>query len=189
MDFENEGTKFLDKVLARNSSVGCSSGVCYYRSGEGIPFQWEMQPGIAKEPPKEQMLPPLSPPPAVLSLGLPKPCIEEPKPSTRSRLKFWKKNTKSRESRKLQECSNDDVDFDVFDIFTRSDHCSSDSESMASPRDSSFSSSSFYSFAKDRPSLQSTSPGSPTREIYGWPFSCIPMNIPRILHVPILRRD
>ncbi|KAF4352948.1 hypothetical protein F8388_008369 [Cannabis sativa] len=41
----------------------------------GIPFEWEMQPGTPKDPPKEEALPPLSPPPAVLSLGLPKPCI------------------------------------------------------------------------------------------------------------------
>ncbi|KAI4344413.1 hypothetical protein L6164_011644 [Bauhinia variegata] len=189
MDYESESGKFLDKSL----SVGCSSRVSYYRSGdEGVPFKWEMQPGKAKEPPKEEMLPPLSPPPALLSLGLPKPCIQEPKPSMRSRLiKFWNKSIKSTgtgESKKLQACSyKDDVDdVDVFDIFTRFDQCSSDSESMASPQDSSSSSS---SFAKSRSSLKSTSSESPTREIYRWPLNCIPMQIPRIPHIPLLRRD
>ncbi|XWS73238.1 hypothetical protein CRYUN_Cryun02cG0110700 [Craigia yunnanensis] len=78
---------FFNRIISRNSSVGCSSRIYYYRSSEGKPFNWEMQPGTPKEPQKEDILPPISPPPAVLSLGLPKPCIniEEPKPSMKLR--------------------------------------------------------------------------------------------------------
>lgn len=75
----NEGFRFNENTLSRYSSAGaCSSRVYYYRNAtEGIPFQWEMQPGMAKDPPREEAIPPLSPPPAILSLGLPKPCINE----------------------------------------------------------------------------------------------------------------
>ncbi|XP_030544219.1 uncharacterized protein LOC115750802 [Rhodamnia argentea] len=83
------------RVLSRNSSAGYSSQVFYGRMPEGVPFEWEMQPGTPKNPPKEQDLPPLSPPPAVVSLGLPRPCIggeDRPREPTRwSKLKFWKK--------------------------------------------------------------------------------------------------
>ncbi|KAI3440095.1 Auxin-responsive protein [Psidium guajava] len=84
-----------ERVLSRNSSAGYSSRVCYGRTPEGVPFEWEMQPGTPKNPPKEQDLPPLSPPPAVVSQGLPRPCIiceDPPKESTTwSKLMFWKK--------------------------------------------------------------------------------------------------
>lgn len=87
---------FFQRVLSRNSSVGHSSQVSYDRRPEGVPFQWEMQPGTPKNlPTKEHDLPPLSPPPAVVSLGLPRRCIsceDRAKGSaTWSKLKFWKK--------------------------------------------------------------------------------------------------
>ncbi|WJX91088.1 hypothetical protein P8452_72914 [Trifolium repens] len=68
-----------NKILSRKSSVGCSSRISYYRTGEGVPFKWEMQPGIAKESSPKEVLPPLTPPPKFLSLGLPKPSILEAK--------------------------------------------------------------------------------------------------------------
>ena len=192
MDFVNQSDKSLSKILSRRSSVGCSSRLSYYRSGEGVPFIWEMQPGIAKEAPKE-VLPPLTPPPALLSLGLPKPCIHEPKPSTKSRLRFWttKRVRRGRSNKKPhQECLNDDDDgVGFFGILARLDY-SSDSESMASPCRSSLSSSSSLSFVKSRPSLQSTSSESPPREVYGRHFNlgCFPAHISRVL-VSIARRD
>ncbi|KAK3221515.1 hypothetical protein Dsin_008540 [Dipteronia sinensis] len=64
-----EGEELLfNKVISRNSSVGCSSRILYYRSAEGVPFKWEMQLGTPKDPPTEDILPPLSPPPAVKRL-------------------------------------------------------------------------------------------------------------------------
>ncbi|XP_061361641.1 uncharacterized protein LOC133305435 [Gastrolobium bilobum] len=185
MDFKNQNDKSLSNILSRKSSVGCSSRISYYRSGEGVPFKWEMQPGVAKEPQKEE-LPPLTPPPALLSRGLPKPCIPDPKPSTRSRLRFWKKRVERGKSKKPQDCFNEDaIDFD---ILARLD-CSSDSESMASPRGSSFSSSSSMSFTKSRPLLQSACSESPIREVYGTPLTlgCFPMRFSRVL-VSIARR-
>ncbi|XP_054820360.1 uncharacterized protein LOC129319345 [Prosopis cineraria] len=118
MDFEKEN---LMKILTRNSSVGCSSRIFYYYgSGEGVPFNWEMKPGIAKDPPKEE-LPPLSPPPALVSLALPKPSIHgNPKPSTawsRLRRRLWKRITKaSQKKRSLPECPKDDNDDHVKDF-------------------------------------------------------------------------
>ncbi|EEF29292.1 uncharacterized protein LOC112536885 [Ricinus communis] len=145
---------FFNKVISRNSSMSCSSRLFYYRSAEGVPFQWEMQPGTAKDPPQEEVLPPLSPPPAVLSLGLPKPCIhdlEEPKVSIKSKLKFWKHIRKIQGSKKgpqgfLQRNNNNQnivnvnngSDCKKFESF---EFCSSDGEFMVSPRNSSFSSS------------------------------------------------
>ncbi|KAJ6355433.1 hypothetical protein OIU77_005928 [Salix suchowensis] len=65
---------FSGRVISRNSSAGCSSRIFYNRSAEGVPFQWEMQPGTPRDPPREEIIPALSPPPAMLSLGLRKPC-------------------------------------------------------------------------------------------------------------------
>ncbi|TKY54567.1 hypothetical protein E2542_SST18979 [Spatholobus suberectus] len=167
----------LSKILSRRSSMECSSRISYYRSGEGVPFKWEMQPGIAKEQPKEY-LPPLSPPPALLNLGLPKPCIPDPKPSTRSRLRFWRKRVKRGKSKRTQDCFHEDVT--GLDILARLD-CSSDSESVASSRGSSFSSWSSMSFMK--------SPTTTIREVYGRPLTgCFPMHVSRVF-VSIARRD
>ncbi|KAG7621810.1 hypothetical protein ISN44_As04g026680 [Arabidopsis suecica] len=77
--------------ISRNSSVG------YYdeRMPEGVPFEWEMQPGTPINTQPREVVPPLSPPPAMLSLGLPKPSIsiEEPKNfvfPTKLKLRNWK---------------------------------------------------------------------------------------------------
>ncbi|KAK7329783.1 hypothetical protein VNO77_23962 [Canavalia gladiata] len=177
MDFEYEKDMSWSKILSRRSSMECSSRISYYRSGEGVPFKWEMQPGIAKEQPEEE-LPPLTPPPALLSLGLPKPCIPEPKPSNRSWLLFWKKKVKFGKTNKAQYCFHQDVaDLDVLSTLD----CSSDSESIASPRGSSFSSLS---------SMSSIKSPTPTGQVYGRPFTlgCLPLHISRLL-VSIARRD
>lgn len=182
MDFEHQNMS-MSKILSRRSSIGCSSRISYYRSCEGVPFKWEMQPGIAKEQPKVD-LPPLSPPPALLSMGLPKPRIPEPKPSTRSRLRFWKKKVKrgkSKKSSSQQDCYHEEEDLIGLDILARLDNCSSDSDSMVSSRGSSFSSCSSVSFIK--------SPNTTVREVYGRPLtSCFPMHVSRIF-VSIARRD
>ncbi|KAJ6372383.1 hypothetical protein OIU76_026803 [Salix suchowensis] len=83
---------FSGRVISRNSSAGCSSRIFYNRSAEGVPFKWEMQPGTPRDPPREEIIPALSPPPAMLSLGLRKPCsdMEETKTSSmRSRFEFY----------------------------------------------------------------------------------------------------
>lgn len=140
---------FFNRIISRNSSLGCSSRIYYYggRSSEGIPFNWEMQPGIPKEPRKEDIqLPPLSPPPAVLSLGLPKPCINigEPKPiSMKLRtFKFWKQgNKRNHENKKLDGSDK---------YMNNNEMCSSDEGEFlgSSPRMSSSSSSSSFSFSR-----------------------------------------
>jgi len=181
-----------NKILSRRSSVGCSSRISYYRSGEGVPFKWEMQPGIAKESSTKEVLPPLTPPPKILSLGLPKPSILDPKKpaSTMSKLKFWKKRVVKIKSKKpQQDCFHED-----FDVLSRLD-CSSDSESMASPRGSSFSSSSssmslMKSTRSSLHSVCSSCSESNTKQVYGKPstLGCFPMHISRVL-VSITRRD
>ncbi|XVE71828.1 hypothetical protein DITRI_Ditri10aG0183000 [Diplodiscus trichospermus] len=139
----------LNRIISRNSSFGCSSRIYYYRSSEGIPFDWEMQPGTPKEPQKEDILPPLSPPPAVLSVGLPKPCInmEEPKPLKLRAFMFWKQGKKKQGNKKLDQAGLNASD--QSHKYSNCEMCSSDDEGefMASPRMSSSSSSSSFSFS------------------------------------------
>ncbi|KAJ4709315.1 putative OSBP(Oxysterol binding protein)-related protein 4B [Melia azedarach] len=172
---------FFNKVLSRDSSVGYSSRILYYRSAEGVPFKWEMQPGTPKDPPKEDILPPLSPPPAILSLGLPKPCIniEEPKFSMRSKLKFWKHNYKKSQEikRVLSNKEHDHVNKFSSGSFVKFELDSSDGEEfMASRRNSSSSSSSSFSFSQSS-RIQSPAREKIDRSIYG----CGPFNITSIL--------
>ncbi|GAY37163.1 hypothetical protein CUMW_026930 [Citrus unshiu] len=162
---------FFNKVLSRGSSVGCSSRELYYISNtEGVPFKWEMQPGKPKEPPKEDIIPPLSPPPAVLSLGLPKPAIEEPPSNNKAsilksiKLMFWKQNRKgqgvllNKNKYVIQKGSNnsnkgsiDHVnDFSSSEEPVNFEYYSSDDigeEFTASSRNSSSSSSNYSSFS------------------------------------------
>ncbi|KAL1335381.1 hypothetical protein AAHE18_11G244400 [Arachis hypogaea] len=176
----------MSKILSRRSSVGCSSRLSYYRSGGGeggVPFKWEKQPGVAKEKSPEKVIPPLTPPPALVSLGLPKPCIHyEPNKHTKlMRLRFWKKRGRriTMRSKKAQRECNNNEDY------------SSDSESTmmtsSSPRGSVLSYSSFSSCSC---SSSSSSLAKSTRErvIYGRPFNlgCFP-NV-RVM-VSIARRE
>lgn len=182
-----------NNILSRNSSLGCSSRIYYYRSTgtQGIPFQWEMQPGTPKNPPpKEEALPPLSPPPAVLSLGLPKPCISdmEPfKPRRRLIIRFWKK---IRKNDHLLKITNKKSDQNINVLNDASDYkdetfefCSSDCEFMSSSpaRNSSSSSSSSLSFSNglSRQSSRLHSPAwhPPSRST----LNCSPWNISNVL--------
>ncbi|KAJ9141394.1 hypothetical protein P3X46_031934 [Hevea brasiliensis] len=183
---------FFNRVISRNPSVGCSSRVFYYRSGaEGVPFQWEMQPGTPKDPPKEEIIPPLSPPPAVLSLGLPKPCIgidQEPsKFSLRSRLKFWKHIKKTKRGSRLGSRSENAAG--VSDTFERFEFCSSDGEFMMrnSPRNSSTSSSSSSLSSSNGHYIQSSRSESPARDSMQGIYACSPWNFTSIL-VSVARR-
>ncbi|KAL5769204.1 hypothetical protein ACOSQ2_015987 [Xanthoceras sorbifolium] len=163
---------FSNKLLSRNSSVGYSSRILYYRTTEGVPFKWEMEPGTPKDPPKEDNLPPLSPPPAVLSLGLPKPCIsiEEPEASMISRLMFWKHKKKINEKvQKGTSKGNNHVNsYGSEDKSVNLEFYSSDSEEyfMGSRSNSSSSSSSSISFSNVR-SSQSSRLQSQTRDSLG----------------------
>ncbi|XVF70003.1 hypothetical protein PTKIN_Ptkin11bG0126700 [Pterospermum kingtungense] len=160
---------FFNRIISRNSSIGCSSRIYYYRSSEGVPFNWEMQPGTPKEPHKEDILPPISPPPAILSLGLPRPCIniEEPKPSLmKLRFKFWKQGKKNHGNKKLDEATGskaDNYDASKPDKNWNYEMSSSeDGEFMGSPRLSSSSSSSTFSFSNGL-SFRSSRLPSPSR--------------------------
>ncbi|KAM0967051.1 hypothetical protein ACFX1X_023051 [Malus domestica] len=177
----------FNRNLLRNSSspLGCSSRVYYCRSTEGVPFDWEMQPGTPRNPPKEEAIPPISPPPAVLSLGLPKPCIDQqlhtnnkPPTSPLHRVKFWSKKSKTKKQRKNNLQHNGGLD-----KFDKVEFCSSDSEFMASsssPRNSSSSSLSSFSFSKGQcSSLRST----PARDSFtsSGHFSCSPWKLSSFL--------
>lgn len=65
-----------------------------------MPFKWEMQPGKAKNPPRKDVIPPPSPPPAVQNRYLAKhnrlPKLQSYKESSSlsSKLRFWKKRSK-----------------------------------------------------------------------------------------------
>ncbi|XP_021836848.1 uncharacterized protein [Spinacia oleracea] len=71
---------YPSKIMERQSTIGsigsCSSRLYYGRLSEGKAFEWEARPGKAITPQPDNILPPLSPPPAVLAMGLPKPCFD-----------------------------------------------------------------------------------------------------------------
>ncbi|OMO51348.1 hypothetical protein COLO4_37717 [Corchorus olitorius] len=178
-----ENKLFFNKIISRNSSVGCSSRIYYYRSSEGIPFNWEMQPGTPKQPQEEDILPPISPPPAILSLGLPKPCInvQEPKPCIKQRFKFWKQGKKSHGNKK-QDLYHGTHDYHS-DKYSNYEMCScDDGDFMASPpRMSSSSSSSSFSFSNGF-SFRSSKFSSPSRDssLEGH-YGCSPLKFSSIL--------
>lgn len=181
------GDEFNHKILSRNSFEGYSSRIYYPRSTEGVPFKWEMQPGTPRDPPKDEGIPPLSPPPAVLSLGLPKPCIEvQPdKSKTWARIKFWNKSNKNKQREDVKSGprrSTHDYNATGTDKFERFEFCSSDREFMTSLRISSTSSSSSSLYFSNGPSLQSSRLESPGRDSFRvMPLSCSPWNISTIL--------
>lgn len=169
---------FSNRIISRNSSVGCSSRVYYYRSSEGIPFEWEMQPGTPKDPPKEEAdLPPLTPPPAVISLGLLKP--KTPSRPFIIKLRFWRKSKKNKD--KISSKQNNEGDQSgKYD--NKEEFCNSDSDFMASPpRDSSSSSSSSPSFSNGFYRESSSRMQSPARDSSRKPLTCSPWNVSAIM--------
>ncbi|KAK9697515.1 hypothetical protein RND81_08G042800 [Saponaria officinalis] len=85
---------FSSKILARKSTVNSNSSRFYNRAEEGVPFKWERRPGkpISTKTEDHVVMPPLSPPPALLAMGLPKPCmnfIDGPKPKPRKWSSAW----------------------------------------------------------------------------------------------------
>lgn len=125
MKEEKDGDFVLrfESFPSRTSSMSCSSRL-YYRTTEGVPFQWEMQPGTPKDPSLiEAVPPPISPPPAVLSLGLPKPTKGQNKLSLFV-FGSWKRMSKS----KKHSCNSDE-----FDDNSRFGSCGSHCELMESP--------------------------------------------------------
>ncbi|KAL8191516.1 hypothetical protein R6Q57_028247 [Mikania cordata] len=86
----------VTKALSRDSSVGRRSSSTYYRStaNEGVPFDWEMQPGTPKKRPQEEIIPPPTPPPAMQNLAFSRPNTDlfgEPRESGSWRFWLWKK--------------------------------------------------------------------------------------------------
>lgn len=190
-----QGDEFFHKVISRDSTVGCSSRIYYYRNSEGVPFEWEMQPGTPKEPPKDEEIPPITPPPAVLSLGLPKPCINKEQPKAKTwliMLRFWNKIKKNKESKSVKAVGSQGSSHDTHDCGTEKfEFCGSDSEfleSSSSLRASSSSSSSSLSLSNGH-SVQSArieSPEGKANSFHGI-LSCTPWRISTIL-VSIARR-
>ncbi|TYK01355.1 putative OSBP(oxysterol binding protein)-related protein 4B [Cucumis melo var. makuwa] len=164
-----------NKVISRTSSIGCSSHSIYYSgtANQGVPFKWETQPGTPKDPPPQDLLPPLSPPPAVLSLGVPKPaCIDQPKSRSlpRMRLRFWKKIMKSRDGGRAAQTTPIDHYNDKLETFS---FLSSDCEFMASPspRDSMSSSSTSSSSSSPSSFIDSLNVGNTQKVSFGRPSS------------------
>lgn len=192
-----QGDEFFHRVISRDSSVGCSSHIYYYRNSEGVPFEWEMQPGTPKEPPKDEEIPPITPPPAVLSLGLPKPCINNEQPKAKAwliMLRYWNKIKKNKERKSVKAVgSRGSSSHDTHDCGTEKfEFCGSDSEFMessSSPRASSSSSSSSLSLSND-PSVQSArleNPEGKANSFHHGTLSCTPWSLSTIL-VSIARR-
>lgn len=161
---------FFHRIISRDSSIGCSSRIYYYRSSEGIPFNWEMQPGTPKEPQKKDVLPPISPPPALLSLGLPKPRIDVVKENKGSKLKvfkFWKRSRNNNNKNKK-------IDDHQSIKYSNYETCSSDDdgEFVGSLCVSSSSSSSFSFGSSCTPSRDSS---------FNRHYGCVPLNFAPLL--------
>ncbi|KAL6977749.1 hypothetical protein U1Q18_026538 [Sarracenia purpurea var. burkii] len=91
---KNANRHYCNKDVTRNSS-GSDQPSCFYyrRNTEGVPFKWEKQPGKSKVPQEDEAILPPTPPPAVQSRILPRPCIDlQPEHGPiRSTVWFWKK--------------------------------------------------------------------------------------------------
>lgn len=176
---DEDGDQFvlcLDRLPSRNSSMSCSSRL-YYRSSEGVPFQWEMLPGTPKNdniddiiPPHEAVVPPpISPPPAALGRGLPKPFFVGRRPSRYPLFGSWRKQSNS----KAKKYSSLDKSFDQRFRSCGSDGC----DFMESPTKTTSSSSSFSSSSFSSSSI-SKDPPLPAAESSGrWQPGCGPWSI------------
>lgn len=142
MKDEKDGAEFvlsLDNLPSRCSSLGCSSRLYYYRrTTEGVPFQWEMQPGTPKDQPYTEAVTLLiTPPPAALSLRPPKPARTQGKQSLFLLFRPWRKQSKS----KKHSCLSDEFE----DGRSRFGSCGSQCEFIQSPCQPKSSSSSSWS--------------------------------------------
>lgn len=173
----NDGFYF-NKILSRDSSIGQSSRI-YYRDTEGVPFKWEKQPGTPKNPPRKDVVPPPAPPPAVQSLGLPRPCVNQLKDAkfSRSRIWFWKKR---KEKEKGERGYNSNSAHIASVRSERFDFGNSDGEFIGSPvdRSRSYSSSSSPSSSSNGYHLQ-LSRFKKDRQVL--PFYCTPWSLTDII--------
>lgn len=91
------------RFLSRDSSIGQSSRI-YHRSAEGVPFNWETQPGTPKNPRREEVIPPPTPPPGSLSFFPMKHCADrlskEDSNHAVHKLWFWRKHWKKQQTHK-----------------------------------------------------------------------------------------
>ncbi|RWR91410.1 putative OSBPoxysterol binding protein-related protein 4B [Cinnamomum micranthum f. kanehirae] len=136
---------FFNRILSRDSSKGFSSRVYYQVAGK-VPFAWEAKPGIPKITHEAAPLPPLSPPPAMLSLSVSHTPVS--KDSNQSRLWFWKKKkaTKAQKS-ESQSQTGSEVSFESWSYEGDSTWSTSPSPCNSS------SSSSLYSFGSPIPPM------------------------------------
>lgn len=163
---EGDGSS-MRRILGREPSVGQSSRV-FYRSAEGIPFKWEMQPGTPIHPQQEDEIPAVCPSPLMRSMGLPLPNLDRDDPhqeSSSKMSKIWslRKMVKKRIitsdiSKKLEMLIGRSGKQQESSRFGDSSFCSNSSS------DSSFSS------HHDR-----------VADLDGGPFCCSPWNVPAIL--------
>ncbi|KAL0404609.1 UNVERIFIED_CONTAM: hypothetical protein Sradi_2101700 [Sesamum radiatum] len=151
----------ISRILARESSVGQSSRI-FYRSAEGVPFKWEMQPGTPKNPQEQDVIPPLCPSPLMQSLGLPLPNLDhdEVKETTVKTSRIWSLKKMVKKSINLDLRRSKQHESSRFG--------DSGGEFVGSAENSSFSSDASSSSFLD----SSTVDG---------PFCCSPWNVPVIL--------
>ncbi|WMV37192.1 hypothetical protein MTR67_030577 [Solanum verrucosum] len=98
--------------ISRELSVGHSSRIYYYRRGEGVPFEWEKQPGTPKiNPTKEDVNIPLSPPPSFQSIGLTKPCFDDHDESKHFKVWLTNKMKKLHSSKRFVKSRDGDDSF------------------------------------------------------------------------------
>ncbi|XP_058113744.1 uncharacterized protein LOC131256736 [Magnolia sinica] len=147
---------FFNRLLSREPSMGFSSRIYYRVAAGNVPFEWEVQPGKPKVVPEIVLIPPLSPPPAMVGsvLALP-PCDRTvAKGSTRLRLWFRKKKVKSQQSQSQSQMGSEDGGIDRVESFgfwsNEGDWTWSPPDSSSSSSSSSLSSSSCRGFSPVR---------------------------------------
>lgn len=163
---------YFNRIISRKSSVGQSSRI-YYRTGEGVPFKWEMQPGTSKNQPEEEStpFPPLSPPPQLQNklLPLPNPCLDQDQPKNRTKFFLFLKRIKITElydklapqSSSRRRCTSSIINH----------YCSSSSSSTLSSSRNHGSS----------PSSSSSSSSIIRESVDDAPFCCSPWNVTAIM--------
>ncbi|CAI9098489.1 OLC1v1035148C1 [Oldenlandia corymbosa var. corymbosa] len=167
----------INRVLAREPSIGLGqSSRIYYRKPEGVPFNWEMQPGTPINRPEEEAIPPLSPPPQVLSLGLPKPCVDHLTDELdHSKAWFWKKIKIIYKDKKTRAQASKESDPNIQDKdYSEGDFVASSFNNTFTASSSSLSSSSSNGNAVE-------SSGVVSGELLEGSFCCSPWNISKIL--------
>lgn len=176
---------YFNRIISRKSSVGQSSRI-YYRTAEGVPFKWEMQPGTSKNQPEEEeeeeSTPfsfPLSPPPQLQNklLPLPNPCLHQDQPKNRNKFFWFLKRIKISEH--YEKLAHQSLSRNRCNCTAKQSSDQSLGDFICSSSSSTLSSSTNHGLSSSRSSSSSTS--VKRESLDDTPFCCSPWNITAIM--------